>query len=75
MTEVSRREENSEKYMRMKKIKKKYSNIVLTKRDSQRTRLEITKAAHSLDLGLNSSGNIYKPNFKRMKSLNKVGGR
>lgn len=48
---------------------------MLTKRDSQRTRLEMTKAAHSLDFGIHTSGNIYKPDFKRMKSLNKIGGR
>lgn len=61
--------ENAERYSKMKKINRKYSNIVLTKRSTQRTRLEMKKASHSLDLGVKSTNSIYKPNFSKTKTL------
>jgi hypothetical protein len=55
----------------MKKINRKYSKIVLTKRDYSQRKLEMTKASHSLDLGVRSEHSIYKPNFTRIKSIDK----
>lgn len=73
--EVIRKVEQERRYSQMKKINKKYSNIVLTKRDTQKKRLEVKKAAHSLDLGVSKSGSIYKPNFNKLSSLQEGGSR
>ena len=63
--------QNAKRYQLKKQINKKFSNITLTKRDTNRVKLERTKASHSLDTGVRAnSGNIYKPNFGLLKKNN-----
>jgi len=52
------------RYHRMKEINRKYSKIVLVKRDTMKEKLEMKKASHSLDLGVRRGHSIYKPEFK-----------
>ena len=52
-----------------KEIFNKFSNITLTKKDSNRIKIENAKANHSLDTGVKNehSNSIYKPNFSKLK--------